>query len=184
MDLKDTRTPSSSSNPAASPAGSTPRPTSGRENTGLMYFFIGAAVLALLLVLGFNMLGPEGASRTGIADGPAQSSAGPTTGGPSPSAGSSTGSSAGSPGGATGTGTQGQSGSTGGAAGTAAPAPAADTPTPPGRESVGAPAGGAPQSGQARPPGISGDGTTAGDAPPMAASPGASAIPAAPPASR
>lgn len=70
----------------AQPNAPAPRPTSGRENKGLMAFFIAAAVLALLIVLGFNLLGPEGASRTGVGDGPAQSFAGPTTGGPSPGA--------------------------------------------------------------------------------------------------
>ena len=40
------RTASSSSHPSADPApGPAPRPTSGRENGGLMYFFIGAAVV-------------------------------------------------------------------------------------------------------------------------------------------
>ena len=173
------RTASTSSHPSADPApGPVPRPTSGRENGGLMYFFIGAAVLALLLVVGFNVLGPDGAARTGVGDGPAQSSAGPTTGGPSP-----------------GTGTQGgTAGAQGSGAGSAAGSSptsttanlpqAADTPNPVGREGVGAPAGSAPQTTPGKTQGVSGDGTTAGDTPATAAQPGASAMPAAPPASR
>lgn len=156
-----------------------PQPTSARENSGLMYFFIGAAVLALLIVLGFNALGPEGASRTGVGDGPAQSHSGPTTGGPSPDADARAGA------GAAGPATAGQAAG----AGTTVVAPTpqvGDTPTPPGRESVGAPAGGAPQAGQAVPEGISGRGAaTPSDAPATGAqSSAASATPAAPPASR
>ena len=174
------RTASSSSHPSADPApGPAPRPTSGRENGGLMYFFIGAAVLALLLVVGFNMLGPDGASRTGVGDGPAQSSAGPTTGGPSPGAATQAGAAGSSQNeGATGAGTGSPTTTT------ANPAQRGDTPTPVGRESVGAPAGGAPQTTQGRTEGVSGDGTTAGDTPAAAARSGASAIPAAPAASR
>jgi hypothetical protein len=68
----DTHSHTAPSKPSARTAqGPVPQPTSGRENSKLMYFFIGAAVLALLLVLSFNALGPEGASRTGIGDGPA-----------------------------------------------------------------------------------------------------------------
>lgn len=155
----------------AQPSAPAPRPTSGRENKGLMAFFIAAAVLALLIVLGFNLLGPEGASRTGVGDGPAQSSAGPTTGGPSPGADRSSAGGA-APSGAT-------------APTVESPAPqAADTPTAPGRESVGAPKGGALQSGNSVPEGLSGQGAAAGQAPAARAQPGASAMPAAPPASR
>lgn len=168
------RTTTPSLHPSADPAsGPVPRPTSGRENGGLMYFFIGAAVLALLLVVGFNVLGPDGASRTGVGDGPAQSPAGATTGGPSPAAQSGT---------ATGPAAGGSSSSS--PTTTATQPQAADTPNPVGRERIGAPAGGAPQATPGRPEGISGDGTTAGDTPPNAAQPGASAMPAAPPASR
>lgn len=173
------RTASTPSHPSADPApGPVPRPTNGRENGGLMYFFIGAAVLALLLVVGFNVLGPEGASRTGVGDGPAQSSAGPTTGGPSPG-----------PANRAGTAGEQSDSAAGPGAGSptitpANPSPAADTPNPVGRESVGAPVGAAPQAPQGRTEGVSGDGTTAGDTPAAAAQPGASAMPAAPPASR
>lgn len=93
----------------------TPRPTSGRENSGLMFFFIGAAVLALLLVLFFNVLGPDGASRTGVADGPARAPAGQTIGGPGPA--DSQPGVTGTPGGSGGA-------STGGAAPAETPAPA------------------------------------------------------------
>ena len=148
-----------------------PRPTSGRENKGLMAFFIAAAVLALLIVLGFNLLGPEGASRTGVGDGPAQSPAGPTTGGPSPGADRAQGTA--------------PSGATTPTVESSAPQ-AADTPTAPGRESVGAPKGGALTSGSSAPEGLSGQGTGTGtgQAPATGAQPGASAMPAAPPASR
>ncbi|RYH52934.1 MAG: hypothetical protein EON54_14160, partial [Alcaligenaceae bacterium] len=121
--------------PSTAPASNTgaaqpiPHPVSGRENSGLMFFFIGAALLALLLVLFFNFLGPEGAARTGVGDGPARAPAGQTTGGPSPS------SSASQPA----AGTQGSSGAaTGGAAPAAVNAlQAPDSQTPPGREGVG-----------------------------------------------
>lgn len=59
----------------------------GGQNRGLMYFFIGATLVALVLVLFFNLLGPEGAARSGIGDGQFRSSAGETTGGPSPAEG-------------------------------------------------------------------------------------------------
>jgi hypothetical protein len=164
--------------PSPPPAGSSaqramPRPTSGRENGGLMYFFIGAAVLALLLVAGFNVLGPDGASRTGIGDGPAQSSAGPTTGGPDASSDTTAGTQRSTPG----------QGSTAGTT-TSRPPQAADTPNPVGREAVGAPMGGAPTAGPGRTQGVSADGTTTGDTPAAEVQPGASAMPAAPPASR
>lgn len=131
--------------PAPAQQRTTPRPaTSGRENSGLMYFFIGAAVLALLIVVGFNLLGPDGASRTGVGDGPAQSHSGPTTGGPSPETNTNTGTGVGM--------TPGQARRASGSAIEAVPTPqAADTPTPPGRESVGAPAGAAPQVEQTQP---------------------------------
>jgi hypothetical protein len=174
----DTHSHTAPSKPSARTAqGPVPQPTSGRENSKLMYFFIGAAVLALLLVLSFNALGPEGASRTGIGDGPAQSPAGPTTGGPSPATGTD-----GDAAGAQNSGAA-RPGA-GGATTITTPAPqAADTPTPPGRESVGAPVGGSPSAGPGAAQGVSGDGTTAGDTPAAAAQSGASAIPAAPPAS-
>ena len=161
--------------PATPPqGGTTPRPTSGRENTHLMYFFIGVAVLVLLIVVGFNVLGPQGAARSGVADGPAHSSQGPTTGGPSPEAGSRT-----------------EAGHAGAQApavqartGTAPQAP--ESPTPVQREGMGAPQGAAPQAGHGSPQGVTGSGTsaTAADAPAQAATAGASALPAAPPASR
>lgn len=117
-----------------------PRPTNGRENAKLMYFFVGAAVLVLLIVLGFNFLGPEGASRTGIGDGPAQSPAGSTTGGPSPApnAGAGTGIAENSTVPAPGANTAGN-----GVQSTVPQRP--DSPTPAGRESVGAPVGAVPQ---------------------------------------
>lgn len=74
-----------SSTPQRPPARS--HATNGRENRGLMYFFIGATVVALVVVLFFNFQGPERAARSGIADGPSRSSAGETTGGPSPAEG-------------------------------------------------------------------------------------------------
>lgn len=126
--MNHTTTPPSQRPAAAAPAADRPRPTSGRENSGLMFFFIGAAVLALVLVLFFNLLGPDGASRTGVGDGPARAPAGQTIGGPSPR-----GEAAPTSGGTT---------SAGGAAPAAVNAPQApDSQTPPGREGVGAPAG-------------------------------------------
>lgn len=161
---------------AAQETGAVPKPTSGRENSGLMYFFIGAATLALLVVLGFNLLGPEGASRTGVGDGPAQAPAGQTIGGPNPRS-----DAAGAGAGAGTTGAE-QGGSASPSVNATVPQ-APDSPTPPGREGVGAPMGGAPQAGQAQPQGMSGDGApSTGGTPPMAAQTPASAIPAAPPA--
>ena len=57
--------------PAPQATGNTARPgsspsTSGRENSGLLFFFLGAAAVALLIALGFHMLGPEGVARTGV----------------------------------------------------------------------------------------------------------------------
>jgi hypothetical protein len=126
-----------------------PRSTSGRENSGLMFFFIGAAVLALMLVLFFNFLGPEGASRTGVADGPATAPAGQTTGGPSPA------NTTAQPG------TGNSSAATGGDAPATVTAPQRpDSQTPPGREAVGAPVGNVSGTGQspaqATPAGTSG----------------------------
>ena len=184
--------------PGSQATGHTARPspspsTSGRENSGLMFFFIGAAAVALLIVLGFNMLGPEGAARTGVGDGPAQSPAGTTTGGPDP--GITTRDTGGISGHAAGTSPAGAS--TGGAAGagggttTAVVPSAADTPTTPGREAVGAPVGGAPQATPGGGSGTSGGAITgnpgATGAPPVptGVSPDApAALPAAPPASR
>jgi hypothetical protein len=131
--------PTTGQRPTVAPASNTgaahhtPRPTSGRENSGLMFFFIGAALLALLLVLFFNVLGPQGASRTGVGDGPARAPAGQTTGGPSPSSATTQ----------PATGAQGtNAAATGGAAPAAINVPQApDTQTPPGREGVGAPVG-------------------------------------------
>lgn len=123
-----------------------PRPTSGRENSGLMFFFIGAAVLALVLVLFFNFLGPEGASRTGVADGPARSPAGETTGGPSPRGAESQPQSPGGPVTRSGNDNNNNNAATTGASTQGAPAAgstpqAPDSQTPPGREGMGAPAG-------------------------------------------
>lgn len=175
--------------PAATPPGKAPQPTSGRENSGVMYFIIGAAVLTLLVVLGFNLLGPQGASRTGVGDGPAQSHS-PTLGGPTPGAARDDA--------ANSSGTGNPSDSTSGSAAgtvttttTAAPQ-APDSPSAPGREGVGAPVGGALQAGQSG-PGGSAPGSTGADAPggfapaPQGVSPDApAALPASPasPASR
>lgn len=187
---------------AATPPTTAPRPTSGRENSGLMYFFIGAAVLALLIVLGFNMLGPEGASRSGVGDGPAQAH-GPTIGGPTPGAdrerSSISGNAAGT--GSTGSDSGGNNDASSNAAGgggtnngavtsttTAAPQ-TADSPTPAGRDGVGAPMGAAPQAGQSGPGGIP-QGTTGRGGPadgspaPTGVSPDAPAALPASPASR
>lgn len=132
----------SSPSTAPQPAPEPQRLMRGGENRGLMFFFIGAAVVALMLVVFFNVFGPERAARSGIGDGPSQSSAGATTGGPSPSERST----AAPP-------TQGGGAASGGggAANPAATAPQApDSQTPAGREGVGAPRGAAPERGTAQ----------------------------------
>lgn len=161
------------SKPLHTPPGTPPKPTSGRENNHVVMWFIAVTLLILSIVLGFNLLGPEGASRSGVADGPARSSAGATTGGPSP-------------GGATQQPRNGEPSPTAAwqtspdARNVAVPQ-APDSATPPGREGMGAPRGAAPPSpnqdraaaeGQQR------------EAVPRAATTPASATPAAPPASR
>lgn len=167
--------------------GGLPQPTSGRENSGLMYFFIGAAALALLIVLGFNTLGPEGAARSGIGDGPATSPAGATTGGPDPGA---TRSEMGIPDGKAAGAATNRSAGQGNSGAVTPPTPqAADTPAAPGRESLGAPLGGSPQSRpgmpQSSPQGTSGEPSTGGTSIPPGVSPDAPrALPAIPPASR
>lgn len=109
----------------------------GGQNRGLMYFFIGATLVALVLVLFFNLHGPEGAARSGIGDGPSRSSAGETTGGPSPAEGGAT-ERIPAPLGQT-------SGAAFNSSGAANPAPVApqtpDSQTPIGREAVGTPRG-------------------------------------------
>lgn len=189
-------------NTTGMPVGTAPAPTSGRENSGLMYFFIGAAVLALLIVLGFNMLGPEGASRTGVGDGPAQAH-GPTIGGPTGGQdrerSSISGQAAGT--GSTGSNSAGNNDESSNAAGgggnnngavttTTTTAPQnTDSASPPGRDGVGAPTGAAPQAGQSGPGGIpqgtSGRGGSGDGAPaPQGVSPDAPAALPASPASR
>ena len=133
-----------------------PTPTNGSENNRVVLFFISATTVILFIVLGFNFLGPEGASRSGIADGPATSSSGrTTTGGPSVSE---------SPGHEGRVGVHSTRNASGGSAGndpqtlsgaasstgdldkpraTSAPQ-APDSRTPAGREGVGAPRGGSP----------------------------------------
>lgn len=121
-----------------------PKPTSGRENNRVAFWFAGVAIVVLALVLGFNFLGPKGASRSGGSDGPAPSSMGTAASEKS----------------------------------TTRPQ-AADSTTPPGRESQGAPRGSSPSpaaQGQAA-------GSPAQAVPPAATAP-ASATPTAPPASR
>ena len=157
--------------PLRTPQGEAQKSTSGRENNRVTYWFIGVVLVVLSLVLGFSFLGPEGASRTGVADGPATSSTSQTTGGPStdaagmqhaPQAG--TNSSASDP--------------SNSRTGTAPQAP--DSATPPGRESVGAQVGSQPN------PALlerNGAGGSLSAVPPEAISP-ASTTPAAPPASR
>ena len=188
--------------PAASPAAHSPsskaarapQPVSARENNGLMYFFIGAAVLALLVAIGFNWLGPQGASRTGVGDGPAQAPGGVSTGGPSTGNGSGAGSVSGN---TTAAGTDGTTATTplgGTATTTTITGPQApDTPTPPGRESVGAPMGSVPQASQGGPSataqgagGTGGAGAATGSTPaaPGAATNAPAASPATPAASQ
>jgi hypothetical protein len=136
-------TPSAAQRPHTSQAPSTPPPlerkhsTQDRENRGLMLFFIGAGVVAVTLVVLFNVHGPEGAARSGIGDGPSHSAAGDTSGGPSPA--ESRAEPADQSGGA--------ASNNGGAVGSATTAPQApDSPTPIGREGVGAPRGAVPAS--------------------------------------
>ena len=157
--------------PLHSPQGETPKPTSGRENNRVTYWFVGVVLVVLSLVLGFNFLGPEGATRTGVADGPAATSSGQITGGPStdpagmqraPQA-RTTSSAPDSPNSRT----------------SAAPQ-APDSATPPGREGVGAQVG---SQASPAPQERIGAGGTSGSVPPAAISP-ASTTPAAPPASR
>lgn len=142
--------PRASQSYTAPPSKERSNATRGGQNRGLMYFFIGAAVVALVLVLFFNLQGPEGAARSGIGDGPSRSSAGETTGGPSPAEGGATdripaplGQS---------------SGAASSASGAANPAPIApqapDSQTPIGREAVGAPRGAAPEGGPSQDPAL------------------------------
>lgn len=116
------------------------KPTSGSENNRVVLFFVTATAIVLFIVLGFNFLGPEGASRTGIGDGPATSAAGTTTGGPS-----ATNAEAARHNSSGGQATQPTS--PGGRATTRATSSpqAPDSATPAGREAVGAPKGGAPE---------------------------------------
>jgi hypothetical protein len=128
----------------------------GGKNRGLMCYFIGATLVVLVLVLFFNLHGPEGAARSGIGDGPSRSSAGETTGGPSHAEG----------------GTKdripaplGQSsGAAFSSSGAANPAPVApqtpDSQTPIGREAVGAPRGAIIENGSAQDPALVAPGRT------------------------
>lgn len=157
--------------PSRTPQGESPKPTSGRENSRVTYWFIGVVLVILSLVLGFNFLGPAGASRTGIANGPSTSPTGQTTGGPS----SDTNSVQRAPQGAVT-----PSASNSPTSRTSISPQAPDSATPAGRESVGAPVGS-----QATPtsPERNATGGTASAVPAAAISP-ASTTPAAPPASR
>lgn len=52
--------------------GKHPQPTSGQENSRAMWWVAGMVALALVAVLGFNLLGPRGdASGTGLRPAPA-----------------------------------------------------------------------------------------------------------------
>jgi hypothetical protein len=102
-----------------------------------MLFFIGAVVVAVTLVVLFNVHGPEGAARSGIGDGPSRSAAGETTGGPSPAESRTEPADQGG----------GAASKSGGEADSATTAPhAPDSPSPIGREGVGAPRGAVPAS--------------------------------------
>lgn len=60
-----TTTPSSPTHRPAAPD-SQPRPTSGKENSKAMWYVVGMVAIALVAVVGFNVMGPKGnASRKG-----------------------------------------------------------------------------------------------------------------------
>ena len=149
------QSPQVSQTSTAQPATERNRSTSGGENRGLTIFFIGAAVVALMLVVFFNVQGPEGAARSGVGDGPARSPAGETTGGPSPV---ERGTAERSPA-PVGQNSTTASGSNGGANPASTVPQAPDSQTPVGREGVGAPRGAMPQQGTTQVPASPGTGS-------------------------
>lgn len=67
-------TPSSPTQRPAAP-GSQPTPTSGKENSKAMWYVVGMVAIAVVAVIGFNVMGPKGnASRMGDNAPPAASS--------------------------------------------------------------------------------------------------------------
>ncbi len=133
-----------------------PTPTSGRENSQAMWWVIGMVALAVVAVLGFNLLGPRGdASRKGTATPPSASSGGMAPAMPSASS-------------------PAQAGSQGPAQ---AQPQSADTPVDPSRGSMGAPAGATLPPTTDKPAQLP---SSAGGTVPMAATAPASDIPASP----
>lgn len=135
--------------------GDHPTPTSGRENSKAMWWVIGMVALAVVAVLGFNILGPRGdASRSGERP-PAATSEGMAPAAPSASSPAQ--------------------------AGTQGPAQAqpqsADTPVDASRNSMGAPAGATPPA-AGSPAQASGSSTSV--AVPMPATAPSSEVPASP----